>query len=90
MKRAVSASLLGLLPGSALALQWNLTEGVTEISREVYGLHMLIFGICVVIGIGVFGFMFYSVFMHRKSKGAKPANFHESTTVEIIWTVIPS
>jgi len=89
MKRAVSASLLGLLPGSALALQWNLTEGVTEISREVYGLHMLIFGICVVIGIGVFGFMFYSVFMHRKSKGAKPANFHESTTVEIIWTVIP-
>ena len=70
-------------------MQWNLTEGVTEISREVYGLHMLIFGICVVIGIGVFGFMFYSVFMHRKSKGAKPANFHESTTVEIIWTVIP-
>ena len=47
MKRAVSASLLGLLPGSALALQWNLTEGVTEISREVYGLRMLIFGISV-------------------------------------------
>jgi len=89
MKRAVSASLLGLLPGSALALQWNLTEGVTEISREVYGLHMLIFGLCVVIGIGVFGVMFYSVFMHRKSKGAKPANFHESMTVEVIWTVIP-
>lgn len=89
MKRAVCASLLGLLPGSALALQWNMPEGVTEISREVYGLHMLIFGICVVIGIGVFGVMFYSVFKHRKSLGAKPANFHESTTVEIVWTLIP-
>ena len=89
MKRAVCASLLGLLPGSALALQWNMPEGVTEISREVYGLHMLIFGICVVIGIGVFGVMFSSVFKHRKSLGAKPANFHESTTVEIVWTLIP-
>jgi cytochrome c oxidase subunit 2 len=50
---------------------------------------MLIFYITVVIGIVVFGVMFYSIFHHRKSKGAKPASFHESTTVEIIWTVIP-
>ena len=50
---------------------------------------MLIFYITVVIGIVVFGVMFYSIFNHRKSKGAKPASFHESTTVEIIWTVIP-
>ena len=50
---------------------------------------MLIFYITVVIGIIVFGVMFYSIFHHRKSKGAKPASFHESTTVEIIWTVIP-
>jgi cytochrome c oxidase subunit 2 len=50
---------------------------------------MLIFYITVVIGIVVFGVMFYSIYHHRKSKGAKPASFHESTTVEVIWTVIP-
>lgn len=82
--------LVGMLSApAALASKWNLPVGVTETSREVYDLHMLIFWICVVIGIGVFGVMFYSVFAHRKSKGAKPADFHESTTVEIIWTVIP-
>lgn len=67
----------------------NMTTGVTSVSREVYGLHMLIFKVCVVIGIVVFGVMIYSMVKHRKSVGAKPATFHESTTVEIIWTVIP-
>ena len=82
--------LVGMLAAPmALASKWNMPVGVTETSREVYDLHMLIFWICVVIGVGVFGVMFYSVFAHRKSKGAKPADFHESTTVEIIWTVIP-
>lgn len=82
--------LVGMLAApAALASKWNLPVGVTDISREVYDLHMLIFWICVVIGVGVFGVMFYSVFAHRKSKGAKAADFHESTTVEIIWTVIP-
>ena len=82
--------LVGMLAApAALASKWNMPVGVTDISREVYDLHMLIFWICVVIGVGVFGVMFYSVFAHRKSKGAKPADFHESTTVEIIWTVIP-
>lgn len=78
--------------GSALAYtgaKWNMPEGVTEISHEVHHLHMMVFWICVVIGLVVFGAMFYSVFAHRKSKGAVAAKFHESTLVEIIWTGIP-
>lgn len=69
--------------------QLNLTKGVTDISAEVYDLHMLMFLICVVIGVGVFAVMFWSMWFHRKSKGAKPANFHESVKVEIAWTVLP-
>ncbi len=75
---------------SALA-EWglNMTQGVTSISRQLFSLHMLVLWICVAIGIGVFGAMAYSIYHHRKSKGAKPAQFHESTTVEVVWTVIP-
>ncbi|WP_083181574.1 cytochrome c oxidase subunit II [Vibrio scophthalmi] len=67
----------------------NMTQGVTQISGQVYELHMLIFYICCAIALIVFGAMFYSIFKHRKSKGAVAAHFHESTKVEIIWTVIP-
>ena len=67
----------------------NLREGVTDISQKVFDLHMLIFWICVVACVLVFAVLIYSIFMHRKSKGAVPATFHESTTVEIIWTTIP-
>ncbi|WP_434999362.1 cytochrome c oxidase subunit II [Vibrio scophthalmi] len=67
----------------------NMTQGVTQISGQVYDLHMLIFYICCAIALIVFGAMFYSIFKHRKSKGAVAAHFHESTKVEIIWTVIP-
>mgnify|MGYP003624546797 FL=1 len=69
--------------------QLNMRKGVTDISADVYDLHMLMFIICVVIAVGVFGAMFYSILFHRKSRGAKPANFHESVKVEIAWTVIP-
>ena len=69
--------------------QLNMTPGVTDISHRVYDLHMLIFKICVVICLGVFAVLIYSIIKHRKSRGAKPASFHESTTVEIIWTTIP-
>lgn len=69
--------------------QLNLTKGVTEISQEVYDLHMLVMYICTAIGIIVFGAMFWSMAFHRKSKGVKPATFHESTKVEILWTAIP-
>lgn len=75
--------------GARAELGLNMPRGVTSVSREVYDLHMLIFWICVVIAIGVFGVMFWSIFHHRKSRGVVPAQFHESTTVEIIWTVIP-
>ena len=68
----------------------NLTKGVTQLSNELYDLHMLILWICVFIGIGVFGTMFYSIYHHRKSKGHQAAQFHENTTVEIIWTIIPT
>jgi cytochrome c oxidase subunit 2 len=67
----------------------NLSQGATEISRDVYDLHMTVFWICVWIGVVVFGVMFWSVFAHRKSKGAVAAQFHESTLVELIWTAVP-
>jgi len=67
----------------------NFQRPVTEIAKDQYDLHMLIFSICVVIFVLVFGVMFYSVFTHRKSKGHKAAHFHESTTIEVVWTIIP-
>jgi cytochrome c oxidase subunit 2 len=67
----------------------NMRKGVTDISAEVYDMHMLMFIICIVIGAGVFTVMFVSMYFHRKSRGAKPANFHESVKVEIAWTIIP-
>ncbi len=68
----------------------NLMQGETQLSHDVYDLHMLILWICVFVGICVFGMMFYSIYHHRKSKGHVAAQFHENTTVEIIWTVIPA
>ncbi len=67
----------------------NMTKGVTPISRDLYSLHMIVFWICVVIAVLVFGAMTWSIFYHRKSRGAVAANFHESTQVEVFWTVGP-
>ena len=69
--------------------QLNMDPGVTEISQSIYGLHMQIFYWCTGIGIVVFSVMIYSMLVHRKSRGAVAANFHESTTVELIWTIVP-
>ncbi|MFO7747811.1 MAG: cytochrome c oxidase subunit II [Orrella sp.] len=77
------------MPGGPRVNQLNLDVGVTEIARDVAWLHWMMLIICLVIFIGVFGVMFYSIWAHRKSKGAKPATFHESVGVEIAWTVIP-
>jgi len=86
-----SLILMALSLGTAQAeYTLNLMKGVTKVSNDVYDLHMLILWICVFIGIGVFGTMFYSIYHHRKSKGHKAAQFHENTTVEIIWTIIPT
>ena len=78
------------LPAAAFGdNQVNMSPGVTTIGAEIYDLHMLIMIICVVIGIGVFGVMFYSIIYHRKSRGVVPSQFHESTKVEVAWTVVP-
>lgn len=68
----------------------NMPKGVTSVSQNVYDIHMVVIWICVWIGVAVFGVMFYSMFAHRKSRGHKPANFHESTKVELAWTIIPA
>ena len=77
------------MPGGPAVNQLNFPAAATKIMAEIHWLHWMMLVICTVIFIGVFGVMFYSIFKHRKSKGAKSASFHESTTVEVIWTVIP-
>ena len=77
------------LPGGPAVNQLNLHPPVTRIAEEQHFLHWMMLIICTVIFIGVFAVMFYSIWKHRKSQGAKSANFHESVTVEIVWTVIP-
>jgi len=75
--------------GASAAWEWTFQPAVTPLAREIISLHSLIFWICVVIFVGVFGTMFYSLFKHRKSIGHQAVQFHENTTVEIVWTVIP-
>ena len=77
------------MPGGPAVNQLNFTAPATKIMQEIHWLHWMMLVICAVIFVGVFGVMFYSILKHRKSLGAKSASFHESTTVEIIWTVIP-
>lgn len=69
--------------------QMNMYKGVTPLSNDMYDLHMVAMAICGIIGIVVFGIMFYSIFHHRKSKGYTPATFHVNTRLEIVWTIIP-
>ncbi len=89
LKIALISAILGL-PGAAMA-DWglNLPRGVTPFSNTVYDLHMLVLGVCVVIGLVVFGLILYSIIVFRKSAGAKAAQWHESTKVEILWTLVP-
>jgi cytochrome c oxidase subunit 2 len=75
--------------GGPAVLELNLQQPVTQIAQQIYSLHTLMLVICLVIFIAVFGVMFYSIIKHRKSVGHKPATFHESTAVEIAWTVVP-
>ena len=77
------------MPGGPAVNQLNFTPAATKIMQEIHWLHWMMLIICAVIFVGVFGVMFYSILKHRKSLGAKSASFHESTAVEIIWTVIP-
>jgi cytochrome c oxidase subunit 2 len=85
-----AALVAALVPALALAAkEYNLQAPVTPIATQIFDLHIYIMWICVVIFVGVFSVMFYSIFAHRKSKGHQAAQFHENTLVEIIWTVIP-
>ncbi len=83
------AAAVNDLPGGPSVLQIDLPTPVTQIAADQRWLHYFVMIICIVIFLAVFGVMFYSIVAHRKSKGAKAANFHESTTVEIIWTIVP-
>ncbi|MGP1665872.1 MAG: cytochrome c oxidase subunit II, partial [Rhodanobacter sp.] len=84
-------AVLAQLCSTGLFAAWdlNMMQGVTDISRETYRLHMLIFGICVVIGLGVYGVLAYSLIKFRKSKGAVASKFHHSTKLEAAWTIVP-
>ena len=77
------------MPGGPAVNQINFAAPATKIMEQINGLHIMMLIICAAIFIGVFGVMFYSILKHRKSLGHKSASFHESTTVEIIWTVVP-
>ncbi|MBP8035277.1 MAG: cytochrome c oxidase subunit II [Burkholderiaceae bacterium] len=85
---AVSAQVKDM-PGGPRVNQLNLPEGVNQIARDVAWLHWFMLIVCLVIFVAVFGVMFYSIWAHRKSKGHKPATFHEHMGVEVAWTVIP-
>lgn len=88
--QSIVAVMLALFSSSSFAdYTLNMREGVSELSKEIFDLHMFVLWICVVIGVVVFGLMIYSMINHRKSKHPVPADFHESTKVEILWTVIP-
>ena len=91
MIRKLFLGLLGLFVASTASADWalNMPKGVTELSQETYDLHMMVFWWCVAIGVVVFGVMIFSLFKHRKSKGAEPAKFSHSTPAEIMWTAIP-
>ena len=87
----LSLSFLGLAAVASINTSngYNLPTGVTPLSREIHELHMIVFWVCVVIGVGVFSVMGYSIVNHRKSKGYKAAQFHDSLTIEVLWTIIP-
>ena len=94
MKRKLATwASRGLLAGwsglASAAYQWNMQTPATRVAGEVYDMHLVMMAIILVIFVGVFAVMFYSVYAHRKSKGHQAAQFHENTTVEIIWTVVP-
>jgi cytochrome c oxidase subunit 2 len=87
--KIISALLIFSVPMKADWFALNMTRGATDISNEVFELHMLIFWICVAIGVVVFGVMFYSMYAHTKKKNPVAATFHENHKVEIAWTIIP-
>lgn len=86
---ASAALAVNDLPGGPAVRQMDFHPAATRIAEDQHWLHVVLLGICGLICIAVFGVMFYSIIKHRKSRGHQPANFHESVTVEIAWTVVP-
>ena len=90
---AITASVPAMaapeLIGRPVEYQLNLQAPATQIASEIYDLHTWMMVVCVVIFVAVFGVMFYSMFKHRRSLGHKAATFHESTAVEMAWTIVP-
>ncbi|MDX1440197.1 MAG: cytochrome c oxidase subunit II [Rubricoccaceae bacterium] len=89
LSKSLTAVVLLTFSSSAFGVVLDLREGVTDMSKRIQAIHHLSLGVCVVMGIIVFGAMAYTIFSHRKSRHPEPAKFHESTLVEVIWTVIP-
>jgi len=89
--KTVTLGLGALLWNASALADWNLnmTESVTDLGKEIFDLHTLVMWVCLVIGVIVYGLIATSLFLHRKSRGQTPATFHENTTLEILWTVIP-
>ena len=83
-------AFLILIPHRVFAQGWDMREGVTDMSQRIQALHHISLWVCAVVGLIVFGAMFYTIFAHRRSRHPVPANFHESTKVEVIWTLIPT
>ena len=91
MPRFVTVTVGALLGPSVACADWemNMPVGVTDVSAKIYDLHMLIMGVCALIGLAVFGAMVYAIVNFRKSKGVRAASFSHNTEAEVIWTVIP-
>jgi cytochrome c oxidase subunit 2 len=91
MLNKLLAGALGLaLCGLAVAAQWNLQPAASKLAADIHWVHEMVMAVVLVLFVGVFGFMFWSCYAHRKSVGHQAEQFHENTTVEIIWTVIPA
>ena len=90
LKKLGLGALLLALSGLAFAAEWNLQPAASKMAADIHWLHEAVMLLVLVLFVGVFGFMFWSCYAHRKSVGHKAAQFHENTTVEILWTVIPA
>lgn len=89
MRVVMGLALLGLQSWALADSKFNMTQGVTPISQDIYSIHMILLWTVTGIGVVTFGFLFYSVFKYRKSKGAKAAHFHDHPLLEWTWTIIP-
>jgi len=90
LRKLLVGALALAMCGLATAAEWNLQPAASRIAEDIHWLHEAVMVLVIVLFVGVFGFMFWSVYAHRKSVGHKASQFHENTLVEILWTVIPA